>query len=95
MPKKGKAKSKNGQPDKACTVCKASIKGHNGPYCSGKCQNTGTNTSMISNIDHCTQTASLHTTPYRSPIRWATQNTTSTAHGYYNTSRTAINSHAC
>ncbi len=26
----GKAKSKNSQPDKALTVCKASIKGHNG-----------------------------------------------------------------
>ncbi len=26
MPKKGNAKSKNGQPDKACTVCKARIK---------------------------------------------------------------------
>ncbi len=68
MPKKGKAKSKSGQPDKACTVCKASIKGHNGPYGPGKCQNTVTNTRMISCIDHCTQTASLHATPYGTPI---------------------------
>ncbi len=69
MPKKGKAKSKNGQPDKACTVCKASIKGHNGPYGPVQCQNTGSNTSMTSSMDHCTQTASLHATP---PSTYAT-----------------------
>ncbi len=61
----------NGQTDKAYTVCKASIKGHNGQYDPGKCQHTGANTCMTSSMDHCTQTASLHATPtstYGTPI---------------------------